>query len=132
MGKELANEWLKASSDDLRVIEKIINDDILTHIVAFHSQQLIEKCFKAILELGDRKVPKTHKLQTLIDSIEIDLEFDDTVLQLLDKLYIDARYPGNFGLLPYGKPTTKDATIFYEMAKDIFNYTQNCIKIKIN
>ena len=123
MGKELAQEWLKASSDDLRVIEKILDDEILTHIVAFHSQQSIEKSFKAIFEFNNKNVPKIHKLQTLIDSIDIDLNIDDTILQLLDKLYIDARYPGNFGLLPYGKPTLEDAMIFYNTAKDIYDYT---------
>lgn len=30
-------------------IEKIIDDDNLTSIAAFHSEQALEKCFKAIL-----------------------------------------------------------------------------------
>ncbi|MBL0707806.1 MAG: hypothetical protein JJW00_02040 [Sulfurimonas sp.] len=47
----------------------------------------------------------------------------------LDKLYIDARYPGNFGLLPYGKPTLGDAIIFHDIAKDIFKYANSAILI---
>ncbi|MEO1953397.1 MAG: HEPN domain-containing protein [Campylobacterales bacterium] len=128
MGKELAKEWLKASNDDLSVIAKIIDDANLTHIVAFHSQQAIEKSLKAMLEFDNKKVLKVHKLQTIVDSVNLDLEIDDTILQLLDKLYIDSRYPGNFGLLPYGKPLLKDSEVFYQLAKDIFNYTQNYIK----
>jgi len=37
-----------------------------------------------------------------------------------DKLYIDARYPGNLGLLPKGKPTLADAQQFYEFAQKIY------------
>ncbi len=128
MGNQLAKEWLKASNDDLSVIAKIIDDANLTHIVAFHSQQAIEKSLKAMIEFDNKKVPKVHKLQTIVDSVDLDLEIDDTILQLLDKLYIDSRYPGNFGLLPYGKPLLKDSEVFYQLAKDIFNYTQNYIK----
>lgn len=34
---------LKAAKDDLDVIERIIEDDHLAHIVAFHAQQSLEK-----------------------------------------------------------------------------------------
>ena len=30
--------------------------------------------------------------------------------------YIDSRYPGDMGLLPYGKPTLEDAKEFHEFA----------------
>jgi len=107
--KKLVNEWLKAALMDLKSIEKIINDEFLTPMVAFHSHQAIEKSLKAILELQQIKIPKIHKLQTLIDLVGIDLSEKDELLQLLDELYIDSRYPENMGLLPYGKPTLEDA-----------------------
>jgi len=47
---KLYHEWIKAASDDLLVIEKIIDNEELTHIVAFHSQQAIEKSLKSLLE----------------------------------------------------------------------------------
>ncbi len=37
--KEITEQWLKAAKDDLHVINKIISDEHLTHIVAFHSRQ---------------------------------------------------------------------------------------------
>ena len=43
------------------------------------------------------------------------------ILQPLDSLYIDARYPGDLGLLPDGKPSREDAKSFYKFAKDILN-----------
>jgi len=45
----------------------------------------------------------------------------DELLQLLDELYIDSRYPGDMGLLPYGKPTLEDAKEFYEFAQSVFD-----------
>ena len=46
---------------------------------------------------------------------------DENVLDKLDKLYIDARYPSELGLLPYGKPTIADAKEFYRFATDIYD-----------
>ena len=48
--KKITKEWLKVANDDLAVIEKIIDDNRLTNMVAFHSQQVVEKSLKAILE----------------------------------------------------------------------------------
>jgi HEPN domain-containing protein len=48
--KKISEEWLKAAKDDLRVADKIIADETLTHMVAFHSQQCIEKSLKAVME----------------------------------------------------------------------------------
>jgi len=39
----------------------------------------------------------------------------------MDSLYIDSRYPGEMGLLPYGNPTLEDAKEFYDFALYIFN-----------
>jgi len=44
----LPYEWLKSAYADLLTIERIIDNEYLTHVVAFHSEQAIEKCFKAI------------------------------------------------------------------------------------
>jgi len=48
--KETTEQWLTAAQDDLRVVARIASDDYLTHMVAFHSQQCIEKCCKAVIE----------------------------------------------------------------------------------
>ena len=55
-------EWLKASRDDLLTIEEIIDNPHLTHIVAFHAQQCVEKSMKAIIEENEIDIPKIHKL----------------------------------------------------------------------
>ena len=121
MAKTGVIEWLKSAFFDLITIEEIINNDMLTHIVAFHSQQAIEKSFKAILEYQDKKIIKDHDLIRLYDLIGLDFEIDKDILDLLNELYIDSRYPGHFGLLPNGKPSLMKAKKFYNEANNIFD-----------
>jgi hypothetical protein len=49
-------------------------------------------------------VNKIHNLITLNETISsvYKFDFDEDKLGLLNKLYIDSRYPGDFGLLPKG------------------------------
>ena len=119
--KTLTEDWLAAAKDDLAVIEKIIDEDHLSHMVAFHSQQCIEKVFKAILEECSIEIPKIHKLMTLYGTVEGFIkDIDMTLLKTLDELYIDARYPSDLGLLPHGKPSKTDAQKFYEFGKTVY------------
>lgn len=132
MNYESAREWLDAAKYDLIVIEEIIKKEILTPVASFHSQQLIEKTLKALLELHEREVPKIHSVKRLFKLVEdiIDLEADDKLLIKIDSLYIDARYPGDFGLLPDGKPSIEESKEFYNYARKIF--TAVSIKAKYN
>ena len=118
----LAKEWINAAKLDLANIKYIINDELLSPIVAFHSQQATEKVLKALLISKEISFKKVHSLEKLFmlgkNYISID-NYD--VIDLLDSLYIDSRYPGSFGLLPEGKPTLEDAREFYKFAQDIFN-----------
>ncbi len=122
--KKQAKGWLDAAFDDLRVIEEILSEDDLTHMVAFHSQQAIEKAFKAILEEQELNVPKTHDLiplhNLIKNSIDIDIEID--LLQQINSLYIGARYPSDLGLLPDGKPSKEIAKQMYLLAKEIVEH----------
>lgn len=121
MSQLIAFEWLKAAKDDLTLISNIIEDSDLTHMVAFHCQQAIEKSLKAALECHGRDVPRKHDLLMLTDLLSDIFKIDDeTILESLNSLYMDARYPGNLGLLPNGKPTVTDAKGFYDFAKSIY------------
>jgi len=97
--KSTTSAWLAATKDDLLLIEQICQNEELTHLVAFHAQQAIEKSFKAVLEELDAIVPRIHSLETLLPKIQARVEFTANfeLLEDLDKLYIDARYPGDFG-----------------------------------
>jgi len=48
--KHLKAGWLESVKSDLDTIEEILGNDQLSHVVAFHSQQCIEKTFKALIE----------------------------------------------------------------------------------
>ena len=116
--KQLTEAWLNAAGDDLIAIEALLKNPILTNIVAFHSQQAIEKSIKAIFEEYGLDFIKTHNLQTLLVKIDdvISLSVNDLIISELDRLYIDSRYPGDFGLMPNGKPTLAEAEIYFQEA----------------
>lgn len=121
--KFLAQEWLKAATDDLVALDEIIDNALITNVAAFHCQQCIEKCFKAILEEYEFRVPKIHSLVALFGEVKriSGFGFDEDILDKLDKLYVDARYPSELGLLPYGKPTIEDAREFYDFTREVFS-----------
>lgn len=116
----IALEWLKSASYDLKLIEKIQKEIDLTHLIAFHSQQAIEKSLKALLESKGQEIPKIHSLNRLFDLCKEIVVSDEDIVTTLDSLYIESRYPGDLGLLPYGKPTLDDALRFYEFAKQVY------------
>jgi len=121
--KNNTQEWLHAAMDDLRVIDRIDGDKHLTNMTAFHAQQCVEKSLKALMEekeIGVRRVHSLHKLFGLCSTwVSLSDEDKDTLI-VLDKLYTEARYPGEAGLLPHGKPTEKEAGEFDVFARKIF------------
>jgi len=123
--KKATAEWLKSAEMDLENVAQIIHLEHLTPVAAFHAQQCVEKCLKAILEEHSKKVPKDHSTLRLYGLVKdlISMEVDMGVLTDLDDLYIEARYPGELGLLPSGKPTLADAREFFETAKSIYGQT---------
>lgn len=123
MSNELAEAWISSALADLKSIAYIIDDEFLTHVVAFHAHQCVEKCFKAMLELQTGKVPRVHSTLKLYGMIKdgLEIEIDTDILTDFDALYVDTRYPGDFGLLPDGKPSLTDAREFYDIAQNIFS-----------
>lgn len=129
----MTKEWLAAAYDDILTIEEIKDNNHLTHIVAFHAQQSVEKSFKAILENKEIEFPNIHKLLRLYKLIPIPVTISNfNLLTILDKLYIDSRYPGDMGLLPHGKPTLEDAKEFYDFSLEIFNQVCTVLNIDAN
>lgn len=114
---------------DLENVAQIIHLEHLTPIAAFHAQQCVEKCFKAVLEEHSMKVPRDHSTLRLcaltrdLISVEVDLD----VMTDLDDLYIESRYPGELGLLPAGRPTLADVQEFYEVAKSVYNQVKHAL-----
>ena len=121
--KQISKEWLNLALTDIKSCEKILDDSFLTNIVAFHTQQTIEKSFKAVIEEYELGFIKTHDLIKLHDVIKnyIEFQIDINILKQINETYISARYPGDIGLLSDGKPTIKEAETFYNSANKIYN-----------
>lgn len=119
--KTITREWLNAANDDLIAMEVMSGRKDITNMVAFHAQQAIEKSFKAIVEEFNLGNIKTHQLESLYAKILPFISgFNETILAELDTVYIEARYPGDLGLMPHGKPDCYEAEV----------YRQEAIKIK--
>lgn len=117
---KIENEWLKAAKLDIESVTYIYNVSHLTSIAAFHCQQAVEKSLKALLEHKRLTIPRTHKLQTLLNLLNKEIKLDDRKIQILDELYIDSRYPGDLGLLPNGNPTIAEIKELYEFSKQVY------------
>ena len=120
--KQITKEWLEAAILDIESSRYLLQDERLTGHVAFHSQQAIEKSLKALIEESGDRIPKIHSLTKLFNnsSLYFDFQFDEDLLIALDSLYIESRYPGEFGLLAEGKPTLKQAQMFHDFAHEIY------------
>jgi len=79
---------------------------------------------KAILEEYDQNVPKIHGVNRLYSLITtnagITLPVNGDELDFIDDVYIDTRYPGNFGLLPSGFPKKDEARFLLDIAEKLY------------
>lgn len=123
--KKVVREWLDKAREDLETAKELKDKEYLTNITSFHAQQIIEKCFKAIIEAYEIDFIKEHNLETLYFKIKDYIGFDVDINQLkeIGKLYIASRYPGEWGVLPEGKPSLNDVKKYYELAKNIYSET---------
>ena len=128
--KKTTKEWLNSAESDLLLIKEISLNENLTHLSAFHAQQAIEKSFKAVIEEFDLGFVKTHSLETLYNIVKeiILLKGDTDMFIILDQLYIDARYPGEMGLLPNGKPSVSEGKEFLNLAEKILKAVKSVSK----
>ena len=128
--KDTTQQWLNSAETDLRTCKRILDDEFLTNIVAFHSQQVIEKCFKAIIDERELQVPHIHSLTRLYGIIQDNITFkvDNVKLQKVDSVYTTSRYPGDLGLIPESKPSLEFVEQLYEFANDVFNETMKMIE----
>ncbi|MDA3806696.1 MAG: HEPN domain-containing protein [Thiomicrorhabdus sp.] len=120
--KSISADWLKSARSDLLTMEALLGRAELTAVVAFHAQQCVEKVLKAIIEEHELSGIKSHDLITL-NGIVLkvwDIGMDEDTLALLNKLYIDSRYPGALGFLPHGAPDISEAKGFFEFAGNLF------------
>lgn len=104
-------------------------------MVCFHSQQAVEKLFKAYIAAHSLEIPKTHnliRLQAICEDLAGEkFDIDTEQIIFLNDVYIDSRYPADFGLLSSGKPGTEDAERAYDVAVKIDSFLRPIIKNQI-
>lgn len=126
----ITKEWFVRAKEDLDVALEIISIDHLTNMVAFHSQQTVEKTLKAIIEEFEIGFVKTHNLERLLDMVtkQVSLDVDLNIIKRLDAVYINTRYQSDLGLLPSGKPTIQDAKELFDFANALYNNVKKLLE----
>ncbi len=120
--KTITREWLSRAAEDLAAAQALLLRADLTNVVAFHAQQTVEKTLKAVIEEYDLGMIRTHSLTRLYELVRPHhpVIADMDMLDRLESVYVEARYPGDLGLLPTGRPTLEETTEFYNFARDVF------------
>ncbi|GAB4399289.1 MAG: HEPN domain-containing protein [Anaerolineales bacterium] len=120
--KSSTHEWLAHAKEDLQAAEVLLQAANLTNLAAFHAQQAVEKTLKAVLEENNHNLVRTHSLMRLYGIVRslISITIDENLLDQLDSVYTETRYPGAVGLLPYGKPTIVQSQQFLRFAQNLF------------
>jgi HEPN domain-containing protein len=91
-------------------------------VAAFHCQQCTEKCLKAVIEEQDKQSLKSHDLFRLQGTANILLtETESKLPGIINEVYIDARYPGDMGLLPHGKPKAEEIETMIDFCESLFS-----------
>jgi len=121
--KKGTKEWLDFANRDLEAARLLVDNEYVSNAVLFHCQQCVEKCLKALLEESGIVVPHIHnvvKLHSLLkENSPVSLLVTEDELDLVDAVYIDARYPSGIGLLPSGFPTKEDARELLRIAEKV-------------
>lgn len=94
--RQTAERWLKTAQEDVRVAEKLMEEEFFSH-ACFAAQQAGEKAIKALWFLADQE-PSGHSLQRLLLDFSAKDGLPDfpkwiEAAAALDKLYIPTRYP---------------------------------------
>lgn len=93
-------EWIeKANDDELNARSILKHRDGAPSGVCFLCQQITEKYLKALLLFHENRFPKVHdllKLTTLLIDLEPNIKKLNDDLSLLNRYYIETRYPGDF------------------------------------
>lgn len=115
---EEVKEWIIKAYEDYVTAKYLISlpeDEIITSAVCFHSQQFVEKIFKAFLVLCKIKFGRTHNLSLLKelcsqkDSSIAELEVED-----LNMYAVESRYPEIFWI-----PSLEEARKAFEKAEHV-------------
>lgn len=64
----------------------------------------------------------------LIRKLGVDPEADEDALEAINQVYIESRYPADFGLLPGGIPSIETIEKFTVFAADLYTFAEEVIR----
>ncbi|MBU1085636.1 HEPN domain-containing protein [Patescibacteria group bacterium] len=122
------NSWLEFADYDLKTAKWDLKGKIYTSS-CYAAQQVAEKSIKALILSNGKVIPKVHSLDRLLSELKkfkINTSLIEKKAQILDKYYISARYPGQYGG-PKGLYNKADAKSAISAAKIILQFVRNKI-----
>lgn len=76
---------------------------------------------------GIRRINPGCRLLGIIEEAGINLKIDEDLLDRVNEVYIESRYPADWGLLPNGTPRKETVETFYEFAIEVYNQVLNLL-----
>lgn len=92
-------EWFAKANEDEKSIQAILKERASPSTVCFLAQQMAEKYLKGLLVLHGKAFRKVHdllELETALLEVLPAIRDVHTDLTLLNRYYIETRYPGNY------------------------------------
>ncbi len=89
--------WLRHARSDLNLARIAMDHDILPEQICFHTQQAVEKAFKAVLLSAVVDFPYSHDLEELLDTLtDAGIKVPDFLqdVGILTPYAVETRYPG--------------------------------------
>ncbi len=124
--KELSEQWLKKARNDLITAKSVLEIlDGPTDTPCFHSQQAIEKAFKAVLTTMSIRFERVHDLIPLYDAIVKYLPKISGLREDIAEISsyaVEIRYP-----IFSDEPSRKDAEKSLKIAENIVSHVENYI-----
>lgn len=125
--QKLIQEWLDyAHNDGLNAKSILSHRDGHPNGTCFLSQQMAEKYLKALIIFFKKHVPKVYdllELETILASVEPEVQQLHEDLTVLNRYYIATRYPGD-----YPEFSWKDAKEAYDAALRVKDFVLEKIK----
>lgn len=114
--KDFIKQWLLKANEDLLVINRLTEYEIITtSSVCFHCQQAVEKFLKAFLIANGVEIKKTHNIEyQLSECADFDSDFVDIDPKELSEFSVDARYPGDM-FIPDNDETLEYKNLAFEI-----------------
>ena len=125
----LTLEWVEKAEGDYTTVKLLQPSPISSKdVICFHAQQCIEKYLKAWLQEANIPVPRTHKLEELLNLIVPtipDWRSWQPDFSTLSKHAVDFRYPGKSATAENAEHAVKICNVVRQAVREALKLPQN-------